>query len=328
MPHQCAVAAGGVTTQVTLDKITSALTYAREAAEFIERCYLPDVLMLARAYPDCLEIGKGCSRFLSYGVFAAAAGKPLFAAGLTDEAGQWRAFSADKITEDVKNSYYADECDNLHPSAGQTVPAPAKPGAYSWLKAPRYDAEPCEVGPLARMMVTYAAGSPDVKGAVDVLCRKVGIQPAALNSTLGRHAARALEASILARKLQEWILKLQPGEPCVTKVEVPQQGRGAGLIDGPRGALGHWITIDGGKVANYQAVVPTTWNGSPRDSRGVPGPIEQALETQAIHDLDNPFEVVRTIRSFDPCLACAVHVARRKGSEVRIAQVCERPAPQ
>ncbi len=114
--------------------------------------------------------------------------------------------------------------------------------------------------------------------------------------------------------MQDWILALQPEEPCVIPVEVPEEGSGRGLTGAPRGALGHWVTIEGGKVANYQAVVPTTWNGSPRDASGVPGPIEQAIQGDPVQDTDNPFEVVRTIRSFDPCLACAVHVASRKGS--------------
>ncbi|MHC5034415.1 MAG: nickel-dependent hydrogenase large subunit [Planctomycetota bacterium] len=312
MPHQCTVNVGGVTTQVTTDKLAAALTYGREVAEFVEECYIPDVLMVAGAYPDYAEVGQGCGRFLSYGLFSE---EELFLAGQFDLA-EDRASQLDaaKITEDVKNSYYADGADGLHPSEGRTEPEPAKEGAYSWLKAPRYDGQPCEVGPLARMVVSYKSGSAEIKEAVDGLCGAAGLELAGLNSTLGRHAARALETSIVARKVQDWILKLQPGEPCVLKVEVPDKGTGAGLTDAPRGSLGHWVTVKDGKVGNYQAVVPTTWNGSPRDSRGVPGPIEQALENDAINDTDNPFEVVRTIRSFDPCLACSVHIARPKGT--------------
>ncbi|MHC4789241.1 MAG: nickel-dependent hydrogenase large subunit [Planctomycetota bacterium] len=311
MPHQCTVAVGGVTTQVSADKMAAALAYAREVAEFVEQCYLPDVLMVAAAYSDCAAIGRGCSRFLSYGVFEE---EGLFEPGLLDADGNLKPLSAEKITEDVANSYYADSCDGLHPSEGDTVPQPGKAGAYSWLKAPRYGGQPCEVGPLARMMVNHARGSGEVKEAVDDLCEKAGLAPEALNSTLGRHAARALETALLAGKVQDWILKLQPGEPCVLKVDVPEEGTGAGMTDAPRGALGHWVTIKDGKVANYQAVVPTTWNGSPRDSRGVPGPIEQALEGDRLQDVENPFEVVRTIRSFDPCLACSVHVSWPRGA--------------
>ncbi|MFW6118725.1 MAG: nickel-dependent hydrogenase large subunit [Planctomycetota bacterium] len=312
MPHQCTVNVGGVTTQVTRDKIAAALSYVREIASFIRDCYLPDILMLAGAYPDCLDLGQGCSRFLSYGVFDE---EGLFRPGLLEPgADEPNVVDADLITEDVKNSYYADGADGLHPSVGRTEPEEGKPGAYSWLKAPRYDGKPCEVGPLARMLVSYTAGSPEIREAVDGLCSSADVELSALNSTLGRHAARALETQLVARKMQDWILALQPGEPCVLPVEVPEAGSGAGLTDAPRGSLGHWVTIEDGKVANYQAVVPTTWNGSPRDAQGVPGPIEQAIEGDAIRDTDNPFEVVRTIRSFDPCLACSVHVARPKGA--------------
>ncbi len=311
MPHQCTVSVGGVTTQVTRDNIAAALSYVREVAAFIRECYLPDILMLAGAYADGLERGRGCSRFLCYGVFSE---EGLFPAGLLEPgADEPAAIDADLITEDVKNSYYADDSNGLHPAVGRTEPQEDKPGAYSWLKAPRYDGKPCEVGPMARMLVGYKAGSAEIRQAVDGLCESAGIEVAALNSTLGRHAARALEAELIARKMQDWILALQPGEPCVLKVEVPDEGAGAGLTDAPRGSLGHWVTIEDGKVANYQAVVPTTWNGSPRDAQDVPGPIEQAIEGESIRDVDNPLEVVRTIRSFDPCLACSVHVARRKG---------------
>jgi len=309
MPHQCTVAAGGVTTQVSLDRMVRALSYAREIEEFVTGTYLPDVLMVAEAYPDYFDVGAGCGRFLCYGVFSE---QGLFPAGLVDEGMQLKPLSPEMITEDVKNSYYDDAANGLHPSEGQTVPAPGKDGAYSWLKAPRYDGKPCEVGPLARMAVGYLAGSSEVRNAVDGLLSKAGVDPMKLNSTLGRHAARALEAAIVARKMQDWIMKLQPGEPCNVKVNVPEAGHGVGLTGAPRGALGHWVTVADHKVANYQCVVPTTWNGSPRDAAGAPGPIEQALEGDVIRDVDNPFEIVRTVRSFDPCLACSVHVARRK----------------
>ncbi len=309
MPHQCTVNVGGVTTQVTADKVAAALSYVREIADFVKTCYLPDILMLAEAYPDGFEQGQGCGRYLSYGMFARTG---LYAAGLVDEGGALHELDPSAIAEDVKHSWYADDAGALHPSEGTTEPVPGKEGAYSWLKAPRYDGQPCEVGPAARAMVACMGKGGMVKDAVEALCSRAGLAAGALNSTLGRHAARALETDIIAHMMQDWLLELQPGQPCVLKVQVPQEGDGAGLTDAPRGALGHWVVIRDAKVANYQAVVPTTWNGSPRDAAGVPGPIEQALEGQSIADLDNPFEIVRTIRSFDPCLACSVHLARRR----------------
>jgi len=319
MPHQCTVVAGGVGTQVTADKMLSALSYVRKIAEFIERDYIPDILLLAKRYPDHLEIGSGCGRFLAYGGMDDAEGT-LFEGGLVDENLLFGEVSRDNICEHVTHSYYAPESAEPGPHESGTIPQTDKQGAYSWIKAPRYEGQPCEVGPLARAMVNYVKENQPVKAAVDQLLSAAGIELRALNSTLGRHATRALEAKLIADRMQQWILALQPGKPCNIGLEVPDEGSGAGLTAAPRGALGHWIAIEAGKIKNYQCVVPTTWNGSPRDSNGVPGPIEQALEGTRIKDLDNPFEIVRIIRSFDPCLACAVHLQRPRGAtEVMLA---------
>jgi len=312
MPHQCTVNAGGVGTQVTADRVVSALSYVGRIGEFVRRCYIPDVLLVAERYADYAEIGAGCGRFLSYGGLGPP-GAALFAGGVLEAGAEVEDLDPDRISEHVNSSYYAPESAAASPYESGTVPEPEKEGAYSWLKSPRYDGKPCEVGPLARAMVSYARGCEKVKGAVDALLSRTGLEPAQLNSTLGRHAARALEADLIAQAMVEWICALKPGEPCNIELEVPKSGQGAGLVDAPRGSLGHWITIEDGKIRNYQAVVPTTWNGSPRDSQGVPGPIEQALENEKINDPENPYEIVRIIRSFDPCLACAVHVVGRKG---------------
>jgi len=191
-----------------------------------------------------------------------------------------------------------------------TVPQEDKAGAYSWLKSPRYEGQAYEVGPLARMLVSYAQGHPQVRRLVDGLLAHFRAPVSALVSVLGRHAARALETKLVADSMAEWVLQLKPGEPVYVEYELPQEASGAGLVDGPRGALGHWIEIKEGKIANYQAVVPTTWNASPRDDKDQPGPIEQALIGTKVKDPDNPFEIVRIVRSFDPCLACAVHIIR------------------
>ena len=124
---------------------------------------------------------------------------------------------------------------------------------------------------------------------------------------MGRHLARALAAKLLAEKLEQWVLSLKPGEPTYVEYEIPEEATGFGITDASRGALGHWIEIKNGRIHNYQAVVPTTWNASPRDDNGIPGAIEQALEGTRVKDKDNPFELVRIVRSFDPCLACAIH---------------------
>jgi len=307
MPHQCTVTVGGVGTQVTTDSIVAALSYVRNIEEFVDRAYVPDVVSLAGAYPDYLRIGAGCGRFLSYGAFGGADGA-LFDSGVVEVGGEVADLSPDRISEQVASSYYAEESAADSPFESATLPDAEKSGAYSWLKSPRYDGQPSEVGPLARVMVSCARGNARVKAAIDQACRQTGLEIGQLNSTLGRHFSRALETRLVADAMKEWILALQPGRPCNIKVEVPESGRGAGLTDAPRGSLGHWVTIEGGKIKNYQAVVPTTWNGSPRDAGGTPGPIEQALQNETIEDVDNPFEIGRVVRSFDPCLACAIHV--------------------
>jgi len=313
MPHNVDIVPGGVTSAVTADKIAIFLGKLQEVREFIEDAYLPAVLAVAKAYADYFQIGPGCRRFLTYGGFNAddESGDPLkrrrlLPQGVVDNRGNLGAVDAAKISEEVSHSRYTEACAG-HPSQGDTIPAPDKEGAYSWLKAPRYDGAPAEVGPLARVMAAYASGGA-MKADIDAAARLAGAGAAALPSVLGRHLARIVEARWVADAMVRWLGELTPGAPAAAEISIPKEGTGAGLVDGPRGALGHWITIADGKIARYQLVVPTTWNASPQDGAGVPGPIEQALVGTKVKDQENPFEIVRVIRSFDPCLACSVHV--------------------
>jgi hydrogenase large subunit len=217
-----------------------------------------------------------------------------------------------QITEAVTHSRFEGD-GPVFPIHQMTTPAPEKDGAYSWLKSPRYADTVVEVGPLAQMLVNYHLGHEQVKAEVDAALAALGAGVEALHSVMGRHAARALHAKIIADKMFDWLGELQVGEPCCAEWTVPESGDGAGLVDAPRGAVGHWIQVRDHKIHNYQLVVPTTWNASPQDDKDRPGPIERALIGTPIRDPENPFEVVRIIRSFDPCLACAVHVATPKG---------------
>ncbi len=184
------------------------------------------------------------------------------------------------------------------------------------MKSPRYEGKVYEVGPLARMVVSYVAGEPTVKKMVDDTLAHFAASPSALFSVLGRHAARALECKFVADKMADWVLELKPGEPVCAEYTPSSTGEGMGLWEAPRGALGHWIRIEDSKIKNYQCVVPTTWNASPADDKGQPGPIEQAITGTKIKDEANPFEIVRIVRSFDPCIACAVHLITPKGTEL------------
>ncbi|MBN2494698.1 MAG: nickel-dependent hydrogenase large subunit [Deltaproteobacteria bacterium] len=328
LPHACTIAPGGATEVPSVDKIAALLWRARELRAFVEDVYLPDVLAAAGAYSDYFEIGAGCGRYLSYGLIDLDGANPdlsrrkrFFSQGSTGRKLEHEPLDLGAISEHVKFSWYADETTGRHPFEGETRPQPDKAGGYSWLKAPRYRDQVFEVGPLARIAVSYAAGVPEVVQVVDSLLAHFKAGPEALFSVLGRHAARALCAKLIADKLEEWILALQPGEPAYVAHELPAEGRGVGIVDAARGALGHWIEIADGKIDRYQCVVPTTWNASPADDAGRPGPIEQALIGTKVADADNPFEIVRIVRSFDPCIACAVHLLNHRGRELRRYQV-------
>ena len=327
MPHSIGIVPGGVTTQVTTPRIASFMGKLQQVTAFVEDVYIPAIFAVAGAYGDYFEIGRGCGRFLSYGGFdlETSSADPvtrsrLLPSGLVEADGQQKAVEADRITEDVARSRYTAEC-AAKPSEGKTIPEPRKEGAYSWIKAPRYDGAPAEVGPLARAIVGYAGGHDTIKTEVEAALSAAGLDADKLPSVLGRHLARALEARIVCRAMAGWLQELKAGEPAAVPLSIPEEGQGAGMVGGPRGALGHWIQIKNRVVDHYQLVVPTTWNGSPRDAQDVPGPIEQALLGTPVKDRDNPFEVVRIVRSFDPCLACSVHVMTAKGETRGICRI-------
>ena len=220
-------------------------------------------------------------------------------------------------------------------SWGSPFPAPPRMVSfydkYSWIKAPRYQDAPMEVGPLARMSVAYAAGHPRVRAVIDTTLAQMGLGPAALFSTVGRMLARAVETLVVGEQLPIWLGQLQTNinqnnltihnstrwDPSTW----PADALGYGFAEAPRGALGHWVHIVNGQIDNYQAVVPTTWNGSPRDAAGLRGPWEQALIGTPVADPQRPVEILRTIHSFDPCMSCAVHIVDEYNSELTRVQV-------
>ncbi|MBL0732729.1 MAG: nickel-dependent hydrogenase large subunit [Desulfosarcina sp.] len=312
LPHAASLIPGGVTEKVTADKIAAYKSLINKLRSFIDNGYLNDVAGVAKAFPDYLKIGKGCGNFLAYGAFPESESESndgsnlLFPPGVVIN-GKSSDFNPSKITEDIRHSLYS-SASGIHPSRGKTIPSPHKTGAYSWIKAPRYDGLVMEVGPLARVMVAYLKGENlKLKKLVDGLLSNLGKKPEDLVSVMGRHAARAIEAKIVADRCAQWVDELLPGEPSFKDFSIPETGTGVGLTEAPRGALGHWLTIKNQKIERYQCVVPTTWNCSPRDDSGKPGPVEQALQGTLIRDDKNPLEATRIVRSFDPCIACAVH---------------------
>jgi len=323
IPHSVGVVPGGVTSVPNADNIMAYIWKIKILQDFIDNIYIPDVLAVAGAYSDYAGIGIGCKNLLSYGSLDLDGTSAdyttrvrLFKQGMVSADLTPAPLDTNKITEQVRCSWYESATTNLHPSRGDTRPQYGKPDAYSWAKAPRYDGKVYEVGPLARVAVTYAKGDPKMKEMVDGALKKLKANPSALFSVLGRHLARALSAKFIADSLEGWALSLKPGQPAYVEYQLPDEAMGMGITEGARGALGHWIEIKNKKIANYQCVVPTTWNISPVDDKGQHGPIEQALIGTKIRDEKNPFEVVRIVRSFDPCIACAVHFVTPKGRDL------------
>ncbi|QNB46780.1 Ni,Fe-hydrogenase I large subunit [Thermanaerosceptrum fracticalcis] len=287
VPHVMSIAPGGVTMAPDADQISRMKDYLATVTSFINNKYLSDVELLARVYSDYFDIGKGPGNLLSYGVFDQPDGSTLFKQGIIKE-GTSGSVDLDKIKEYVGYSYYSSPS-GLNPAQGQTIPQYGKKDAYTWLKAPRYEGEVYEVGPLARMKING-----DYAGGVSVM---------------DRIKARALETKKIAEALKGWLNELAPGVNAYEKITTPPDaGMGIGLTDAPRGALGHWLTITAKKVTTYQVITPTCWNASPKDDSGIGGAMEQALIGTTVADPDQPVELLRIVHSFDPCTGCAVHV--------------------
>jgi Ni,Fe-hydrogenase I large subunit len=296
-----------VTEKPAADKIAAYGALLQRLQTFINTVYLPDVLAVAGSFPEYFKIARGCGNFMSYGGFSESDDNSrTFLPGGVIVGGRAEPVDIGRITEDVKYANFSSPS-GLRPADGETIAAPRKEGAYSWLKAPRYGGLPVEVGPLARMLVAYRAGMPAVVSQIDAVLAATKAAPEDLASVMGRHAARAIECKLVADRCETWLNELSPGADSSVEFTIPPTGQGVGLMEAPRGALGHWLAIKDGKISRYQCVVPTTWNCSPRDDRGVAGPVEQALVGTPIADPANPIEATRVVRSFDPCIACAVH---------------------
>jgi len=331
-PHPQSLTVGGITClkDLNADRIAEFLYIWKETQNFIKNVYVPDLLAVASFYKDWGAIG-GTSNFLAWGELPQTDQEPeslfmprgvIFNRNL---AGVKMAHQ-DRVTEHVARSWYEGGADR-HPYEGETKPLQEDPkyrpgdGQYSWFKAPRYENEPCEVGPLARVLVAYVKGHPNIKPVVDNVLKTLDIPASALFSTLGRTAARGIETLVIGEAMQEWTMELleniREGDARTCEpYEMPESAMGVGLNDVARGALGHWIQIENKKIKNYQYVVPSTWNLGPRDSAGKLGPVEEALIGTPVADPKKPLEILRTVHSFDPCIACGVHVIDPDSNEV------------
>jgi hydrogenase large subunit len=352
---------GGAVGAINIERLSLVRDMARRARDFVAQVYIPDLMAIASFYKDWANIGGGLSgrNLMSFGEFPRHPGsdsndnllipRGAIINGRFEEVLPVDPRSPQEIREFVPHSWYRypDEGLGLHPWDGVTeldfrlgprtkgdrtrIEELDEGARYSYIKAPRWKGHAMEVGPLARLAIGYAMGRTDIKDLVDGGLARLGVPLPALFSTLGRTAARGLECQWAADRLVEAVddlyASIKAGDLDTANTDKwapetwPATARGVGICEAPRGALGHWICIEDRRIANYQCVVPTTWNGSPRDIAGAIGPFEAALLGTPVIDPAQPLEVLRTIHSFDPCLACATHIMDAQGNERAVVQV-------
>ncbi|AAM72014.1 uptake hydrogenase, large subunit [Chlorobaculum tepidum TLS] len=334
-------------TAINIERLNMIKKIIDETQTFIDQVYIPDLIAIAGFYKEWLY-GGGLGNFMSYGDFPETTlddyEKLLWPRGIIMGKDLTTVLDVDprdmsQIKEEIAHSWYTysnGSDQGLHPWEGETNPkytAPKPPfeyldtdKKYSWLKTPRWKDQPVEVGPLASVLVAYAKGDSMIKDTVGMVLSKLEVGPEALYSTLGRTAARGIEckqtAGFMRHFYDELVANVKTGDYQTFNSERwepltwPKECKGFGYTEAPRGSLGHWIRIENGKIGDYQIVVPSTWNASPRDGRGNSGAYEAALKGTPMHDPSQPLEILRTVHSFDPCLACASHVFDMNGNEI------------
>ena len=341
-------AGGAAATTVNIVALEEVRSIIARMQAFVEQVYIPDTLAIASFYKDWFKRGEGVGNFMTYGDFPEKGmddpSSWMIPGGVILGRDLKKIEPVDlndptHVQEFISHSWYdydGGKSKGLHPYAGETnlnYTGPKPPyerldieKGYSWLKAPRWKGKVVEVGPLARVLMLYAKGHKPTVDLATYALKKLDLPIEALFSTLGRTAARTLETKIIADQMQTWlsnlIANIKAGDVKVHNAERwepstwPKECKGVGFMEAPRGALAHWIVIKNGKIDNYQAVVPSTWNAGPRDPSGQPGPYEAALmDRHSLANIEQPLEIQRTIHSFDPCIACAVHVIDPDGVE-------------
>jgi quinone-reactive Ni/Fe-hydrogenase large subunit len=348
-PHPQSLTVGGVTCVMDLlnpSRLGEYLVKFQEIADFVNRAYYPDLVMAGKAYAGEKSVtgDMGVPNLFTYKEFQVGANDWIFDSGIILDGDISKVYEVDedKITEEATKSWYKDD-EPLHPYEGKTNPnytglkdadtidghgksvstkVVDEKGKYSWIKAPRYDGKPMQVGPLANIVINYAKGNERVVKVVDKFLKDTGLPLTAVFSTLGRTACRMIEAKIVSDNgldaFNNLVANLKVDQetcaPYVIDKNKEYKGRYIGHV--PRGTLSHWVKIKNGVIENYQAIVPSTWNASPKDAQNVRGPYEESLIGLKIDDLAQPLEIIRVIHSYDPCIACAVHVLDTKGNEL------------
>jgi hydrogenase large subunit len=347
-PHIQNLAVGGVANAINLDseatinvdRLYQIKALFDKVIPFVQNVYFPDVCAVAGFYPDWFGYGAGVTNYMSVPDLPLDGANTKFAmpggtimngdlASYRPIVGPHDEYFRRGVTEDTTRAYY--KTSSLHPWKGETEPEFTdfqEDGKYTWVKGPRFEGKPMQVGPLANVLCGLAAKDPlmtkwatrALENVGAIAGRKVG--PEVLHSTLGRHAARAIRAAVLSElAIKHWKLLFDNVLGGDTKTFVPPSFpntavEGMGFHEAPRGTLSHWLVVKNGTIENYQAVVPTTWNASPRDADGTPGPYESSLLRNPVAQAEHPLEVIRTIHSFDPCMACAVHTFDPDGTKI------------
>ncbi len=333
MPHVMTIIPGGTAFVPTEEKLDDLYALVHEVRDWVVATMLPDVKAIAPYYLDALKFGKGCGRYIAWGVFEDSSfemSKRYLPSGVIDENFNLSEVDESAIKEYVGHSWYEGDS-NLNPREGETKPLYTeyyKKGTeftengheygeindrYTWNKAPTYNDKPMEAGPLSRVLAAYLRGNKFIKNAVDGICGDLGLALTDLQSTLGRVAGRQAECLYIAELMCEWvdelIAALKEGDSEYFRAPARITGDGTGFWEAPRGALYHTEHVNNGKITGYQIIIPTTWNIAPINKQGEHGPMEQAIIGCPVEDVEMPINVLRTVHSFDPCTACAVHVS-------------------
>ena len=335
-PHPQTLVVGGVTSVADMlnpQRLNDYLFVIKEAKEFITRAYLPDMKLIATAYRDEIKAGLGRANgnFLCVGGYEFEGDQRLFCNGVIygHDFNNIEEFDENKVSEEIDRAWYSgDAKDNevcyTDLNEDGTLKTEKNDDKYSWIKAPRYDKKTMETGPLARVLVSYSKGNKLIKSFVDEFLKDTDLELIDLSSTVGRNCARAIETNYICEYIFKLVSRLIQNikyydTETWTKYDfnaLEKDAKGRAFFEVPRGVLSHFVNIKGEKIENYSVIAPTTWNATPKNYDGLRGAYEEALVGIKIEDTSKPLEVLRVLHSFDPCLACAVHVIDSQGKEL------------
>jgi quinone-reactive Ni/Fe-hydrogenase large subunit len=331
-PHPQSIVVGGITSVADMlnpQRLNDYLFVMKEAKEFIDRTYLPDAKLLATAYRDEIKagVGRANGNFMSVGGYEFEGEEKLFCSGIVygHDFENIEEFDESKITEEVDRAWYkGEEVFYTDLNEDGSLKTEKNDDKYSWIKAPRYDGKVMETGPLARVLISYKKDNTLIKSFVDEFLEATDLELIDLSTTVGRNAARAIETGYICEYIFKLVSRLIQNVKYYdtdtwTKYDfekLPKDAKGRVFLEVPRGSLSHFVSIKNQKIDNYSVIAPTTWNATPKNFDGLRGAYEEALIGVKIEDTAKPLEVLRVLHSFDPCLACAVHIVDTKGKEL------------